>query len=225
MEITSELHSCRPLTPWGTVQSLTYMTCKLTPLTRRDSREVQAAKAQSETYSNDIIELLNRDYESCQEESQDWAGMTGGRIEKGVGGKAANVRRALAEMTKSGILKSKTEGLHATAPTFFWIPGQDRVSPASQRKGRSRDEGNEKNGAEDQPLGGGETALMASSPLRDGTKDEGGCSMNTPPPQLHIRGRGTKPGRSWDEGDEAAQITPPPMAKSSTTTAFDGGHP
>jgi len=225
MEITSELHSCWPLTPWGAFQSLSYMTCKLTPLTRRDSREIQAAKAMTETYSNGIIELLTREYESCQKEGQDWVGMTGGHIEKGVIGKAVNIRRALSEMTKAGKLKSKTEGLHTTAPTFYWIQDQERVSPSSPRGGRSLAVVGEKDGAEDQPLRGDETALRDSSPLRKETKDDGGCSMNTPPLPLHIRGRGTRLGQSKDKVDEAAEITPPPMAKSSTNTVFDGVQP
>ncbi len=195
MEVVSEVHSCVAVTPWGERQNRRYVVCDLKGLTRKDSRAVQAAKAQSESYAKDIVEFLTREYEVAQKDGGAWSGMTGGRIEKGVAGKAANVRQSLAEMVKAGALQSKTEGHHATAPTFYWLPSQNRVSPPNAQKGRSRDEATPKSAQKDEPSCGGFGVVRASSPYREGTKDEGGTLSGVTPPAFDS----SESGRSRDE--------------------------
>jgi hypothetical protein len=129
-----------------------------------------------------------------------------------VSGKAANVRHCLGALVKDGALRSKTEGQHATAPTFFWLPSQTRVDYAGDKKGTKRDEATENTAQKDEPSVGGNTGLEASSPYSIGTKDEAGVSSDMP---LHAFDS-LKSGRSWDEAgtklDESEAEQPDSMA-------------
>ena len=165
LEVTSETFSSHVQTPWGRKQVTRYMVCDLRGLARKDSMAAQAAKAQTEAYAARIIAFLEHEYEAVRKEGGDWVGMSSSRIEKGVSGKAANVRHCLGALVKDGALRSKTEGQHATAPTFFWLPSQTRVDYAGDKKGTKRDEATENTAQKDEPSWGGQYRLRGFVPL------------------------------------------------------------
>jgi hypothetical protein len=139
LEVTSEVHAYHATTPWGQRQSLRYMVCDLKGLAEEGRRAVQVAKAMSETYAKNIIAALNSAYQATPEGQ--WCGLKGGEIEEAVTGKRENIRSALTELVNAGKLKSKTEGNHHNAPTYYWLPGQNRADSKPVKPGTSREQG------------------------------------------------------------------------------------
>ena len=139
IEIRSETFSYHATAPWGQIQHIRYMVCDLIALASNNSRAAQSAKAQAEKYSESIINLLEREYQSTTESGGEWFGMTPTQMEGRGVGKAVNVRQSLAEMTQAGTLNSKTEGYHRTAPTFYWLPTQIRAEYQANKRRRNRD--------------------------------------------------------------------------------------
>ena len=154
IEVSSEVFPYRTDTPWGRRQSLRYMVCDLKGLADRDRMAVQAAKARSEKYAKAITDLLASEYDSALKDGGIWHGLTTNRIEKGAPGMGTNLRDALNELVNAEKLKSKTEGNHRTAPTFYWLPGQNRVDISSGKNRRSSDDATQKSGADGEPLVG-----------------------------------------------------------------------
>lgn len=95
--------------------------------------------------------LLTREYESALKSGGTWYGLTGRGIRGGVPGNQANVIEALAELVNAGKLKSKTEGNHHNAPTYYWLPGKNRADSKPVKPGTSREQaGNKGNKPEDE---------------------------------------------------------------------------
>ena len=226
IEVTSHVFTYQAFTPWNERQSLRYLVCDLRALATKERMAVQVAKARADKFAGDIAGLLKTEYEAAMRGDGVWQGLTKNRIVQGVTGTAANVRTALDEMVKAGTIQTRKDGNHATAKTFFWLPGQILTEDSAKESRRSTDEATPKGGNPDQPSWCVRGVGGTSSSLREPTNDEApvpggaqGAAFEFPKTDEAPDEAPTKPTKLDGEREK----NPPPMAKNSPSQGASAG--